>query len=83
MIQQAGSAPPAHLLRRLANEVGRHVLPRRTLRLRLTVLYGVLFLLSGVMLLAISSGVVYSRSSVEASRAAPPGPAGRCGRCGR
>jgi signal transduction histidine kinase len=74
MIQQAGSAPPARLLRRLANEIGRHVLPRRTLRLRLTVLYGVLFLLSGVVLLAISSGVVYSRSSVEASRAVSPGP---------
>ncbi len=74
MIQQAGSATPARLLRRLANEIGRHVLPRRTLRLRLTVLYGVLFVLSGVVLLAITSGVVYSRSSVSAVPAAPAGP---------
>jgi signal transduction histidine kinase len=74
MIQQAGSTTPARLLRRLANEAGRHILPRRTLRLRLTVLYGVLFLLSGAVLLAITSGVVYSRSSVEAAQAAPQGP---------
>jgi signal transduction histidine kinase len=66
MMQQAGSTTPARLLRRLANEIGRHVLPRRTVRLRLTVLYGVLFVLSGVVLLAITSGVVYSRSSAEA-----------------
>jgi signal transduction histidine kinase len=66
MIQQAGSTGPARLLRRLANEVGRHLLPRRTVRLRLTVLYGVLFVLSGVVLLAITSGVVYSRSSAQA-----------------
>ena len=62
MIQQTGSTRPARLLRRLANEAGRHVLPRRTVRLRLTVLYGVMFLLSGAVLLAITSGVVYSRS---------------------
>ncbi len=47
------------------------LLPRRTVRLRLTVLYGVLFLLSGVVLLAITSGIVIGQSSV--SRA--PGPA--------
>jgi signal transduction histidine kinase len=66
MIQQAGSTGPARLLRRLAHEAGRHLLPRRTIRLRLTALYGVLFLLSGAVLLAITSGVVYSRSSAEA-----------------
>jgi signal transduction histidine kinase len=69
MIQQAGSTTPARLLRRLANEIGRHLLPRRTVRLRLTVMYGVMFLLSGAVLLAITSGVVYSRSSVEAAQA--------------
>ena len=36
---------------------GRRVLPRRTVRMRLTVLYGALFLLSGAVLLAITSGV--------------------------
>ena len=44
------------------------VLPRRTVRLRLTALYGVLFLVSGAVLLAIASGVAVSRSSVQASR---------------
>jgi signal transduction histidine kinase len=71
MIQQAGSTTPARLLRRLGNEIGRHLLPRRTVRLRLTVTYGVLFLLSGAVLLAITSGVVYSRSSVAAVPANP------------
>jgi signal transduction histidine kinase len=66
MIQQSGSATPTRVARRLASEVGRHLLPRRTVRLRLTVMYGVLFLLSGAVLLGISSGVVYSRSAVEA-----------------
>jgi signal transduction histidine kinase len=73
MIQQAGSRTPARLLRRIVNEIGRHLLPRRTVRLRLTVTYGVLFLLSGAVLLAITSGVVYSRSSAEAIQANPPG----------
>jgi signal transduction histidine kinase len=71
MIQQAGSTTPARLLRRLGNEIGRHLLPRRTVRLRLTVTYGLLFLLSGAVLLAITSGVVYSRSSTEAIPANP------------
>jgi len=74
MIQQAGSTTPARLLRRLVNEIGRHILPRRTVRLRLTITYGVLFLLSGVVLLAITSGVVYSRSSVAAVQANPSVP---------
>jgi signal transduction histidine kinase len=69
MIQQSGSTRPARLLRRLANEIGRHLLPRRTVRLRLTVMYGVLFLLSGAVVLAISSGVVYSRVSAQAAPA--------------
>jgi signal transduction histidine kinase len=73
MIQQAGSTTPARLLRRLANEIGRHLLPRRTVRLRLAVTYGVMFLLSGAVLLAITSGVVYSRSREQVIQARQPG----------
>jgi HAMP domain-containing protein len=52
----------------------RMLLPRRTVRLRLTALYGVLFLLSGAMLLAITNGVGGSSSSVAAVSAhAGPG----------
>jgi len=40
------------------------VLPRRTVRMRLTALYGALFLVSGAVLLAIASGVVVSSSQV-------------------
>ncbi len=42
---------------------------RRTVRLRMTALYGALFLLSGAILLAIASGVVARHSSMVASRA--------------
>jgi signal transduction histidine kinase len=45
------------------------LLPRRTVRLRLTVMYGVLFLLSGAALLAIASGVTVSRSSATVAAA--------------
>jgi len=38
-------------------------LPRRTVRLRLTALYGVVFLVSGAVLLSISGGVAASRSA--------------------
>ena len=41
--------------------VGRSALPRRTVRLRLTALYGVLFLLSGIVLLAIPNSEGQSR----------------------
>jgi signal transduction histidine kinase len=41
----------------------RSLLPRRTVRLRLTALYGVMFLLSGAVVLGIASGVVVARSS--------------------
>jgi signal transduction histidine kinase len=51
----------------------RMLLARRSVRLRLTALYGVLFLLSGAVLLAITSGVVVARSSVTA----PVPPAGQ------
>jgi signal transduction histidine kinase len=49
------------------------LLARRSVRLRLTALYGVLFLLSGAVLLAITSGVVVAQSSVTA----PVPPAGQ------
>ena len=45
------------------------VTPRRSVRLRLTVLYSGLFLLSGAVLLAITGGVGASVSSVGAARA--------------
>jgi signal transduction histidine kinase len=41
---------------------GRLRLPGRTVRVRLTALYGLLFVVSGVLLLAITSGVVVVRS---------------------
>jgi signal transduction histidine kinase len=44
----------------------RMLLPRRSVRLRLTALYAILFLLSGAVLLAITSGVVVAQSSVTA-----------------
>jgi len=56
-------------------------LPRRTVRVRLTALYGIMFLVSGALLLAIASGVVVVRSSVMAvpqPRSVVPGtPLGR------
>jgi signal transduction histidine kinase len=46
--------------------------PRGTVRLRMTILYGGLFLLSGAALLAIASGLVVGRSSTaETAQAAP------------
>jgi signal transduction histidine kinase len=52
------------------------VLPRRTVRMRLTALYGALFVVSGVVLLAITSGVVVSssRTSVTAANQAVASP---------
>ncbi len=44
----------------------RRLLPRRTVRMRLTALYGALFVVSGAVLLAIASGVVVSSSRVSA-----------------
>jgi signal transduction histidine kinase len=52
---------------------GRRVLPRRSVRLRLTVLYSALFLLSGVVLLAITGGVGASVSSVTRAHSAAQG----------
>src|ERR1700722_18916070 len=52
-------------------------LPGRTVRVRLTALYGILFLVSGAVLLAIASGVAVARSSsvqaVPAQNQARPG----------
>ena len=54
-------------------------LPGRTVRVRLTALYGILFLVSGAVLLAIASGVAVARSSsvraVPAPNQAMPGSA--------
>jgi signal transduction histidine kinase len=47
--------------------------PRGTVRLRMTILYGGLFLLSGAALLAIASGLVVGRSATEATQQAAPG----------
>ena len=44
-------------------------LPGRTVRVRLTVLYGILFFVSGAVLLAIASGVTVASSSVSAAPA--------------
>jgi len=56
---EAGTRPNRH--RWIALPV-----PRRTVRLRLTALYGVLFLVSGAVLLAIAGGFAVNRSSSEA-----------------
>ena len=55
---------------RMAGWVFRPFRPRGTVRLRMTVLYGGLFLLSGAALLAIASGLVV-RGSSSAVQAAP------------
>ena len=45
----------------------RLLLPRRTVRLRLTAMYGVLFFVCGALLLALADGVTVSRSSSVAA----------------
>jgi signal transduction histidine kinase len=50
------------------------VLPRRTVRMRLTTLYGALFVGSGAVLLAIASGVVVSSSRVSVTAPANQAP---------
>jgi hypothetical protein len=57
----------------VAGWLARPFRPRRTVRLRMTLLYGGLFLLSGAALLAISSGLVVHSSSQVATRAAVGG----------
>ena len=51
----------------MAPRSGLH-LPRRTVRLRLTALYGGLFLISGAVLLAITYGLVVGRPVITAFR---------------
>jgi signal transduction histidine kinase len=53
---------------------GRSPLLRRTVRLRLTALYGVMILVSGAIVLGIASGVVVARSSAEAVQSPIQGP---------
>jgi hypothetical protein len=52
---------------------GRRVLRRRSVRLRLTAGYGLMFVVSGAVLLAIASGLVVSGSTVEVPAANQPG----------
>src|ERR1700722_1952573 len=58
-------------LRRFTALVRRLVWPRRTARRRLVILYGGLFLLSGILLLGIT-GVLTVRSSQEVARSQAP-----------
>jgi signal transduction histidine kinase len=58
-------------LRRFTTLVRRLVWPRRTARRRLVILYGGLFLLSGILLLGIT-GVLTVRSSQEVARSQAP-----------
>ncbi len=60
------SAPPQRPLRPAAS-ARRHWLPRRSVRLRLTLLYGALFLASGVGLLAASYALVVHLDAVSTS----------------
>ena len=48
---------------------GRLRLPGRTVRVRLTAMYGIMFVVSGALLLAIASGVTVARSAVAVSPA--------------
>jgi signal transduction histidine kinase len=58
----------------------RMLLPRRSVRLRLTALYAILFLLSGAVLLAITSGVVVAQSSATARAPSGQSPRSTLGR---
>ena len=55
-----------------AHRLSRLRLPGRTVRVRLTALYGILFLVSGAVLLAIASGVAVVSSSVTESASPAP-----------
>jgi signal transduction histidine kinase len=48
------------------------LLPRRTVRLRLTALYGIMFVLSGGLVLAIAGGLVVARSTTDAAAVSAP-----------
>jgi signal transduction histidine kinase len=63
--------------RRRPGRPARLRLPGRTVRVRLTALYGILFVVSGAVLLAIASGVAVARSSsIHAVHARSPTPSG-------
>jgi signal transduction histidine kinase len=76
---QAASWPPQARHNHTAGRLVRLRLPglTRTLRWRLTVLYGVLFFLSGAVLLAIAGGIVVNRSSAAVATAPAGGRAAR------
>jgi len=59
------------VFRRLARMAARPHLPRRTIRLRLTALYGLLFTLSGAALLVITNVLVRSATSAGTCHAGP------------
>jgi len=59
--------------RRLLRIAGRPHLPRRTIRLRLTALYGLLFTLSGAALLVITNVLVRSAAGAGVCRRSPDG----------
>src|SRR5512133_2137593 len=69
---ERGGRGPMSMLRRLTSRAGGLALPRRPVRLRFTLLYGVLFLLSGAGLLAIVN-LVASRPLSRAQSAPAPG----------
>jgi signal transduction histidine kinase len=70
-------SPPVRglMLVLMAGWILRPFRPRGTVRLRMTVLYGGLFLLSGAALLAIASGLVVGSSSQSVRQAPAPGQA--------
>ena len=65
---------PGHVHRRLTGLAVRPHLPRRTIRLRLTAVYGGLFLASGAMLLAITYVLVSNATAGECSHGGPNKP---------
>ncbi|MFK4266724.1 sensor histidine kinase [Streptomyces milbemycinicus] len=82
----ADHAPAPAALRRLTGRIVRAGLPRRTVRLRLTALYGGLFLVSGAALLAVTYGLVAGavdrpptvlKREVTVAAPSPSAPAGR------
>jgi hypothetical protein len=60
---------PMGLQQRPADVTGRPARGRRSVRLRLTAWYSLMFVASGAVLLAIASGLVVSKSSVQAAAA--------------
>jgi signal transduction histidine kinase len=61
-------------MREVSTKPRRSLLPRRTVRLRLTAVYGVMILVSGAVVLGIASGVVVARSTSEVAQSPPQTP---------